>query len=80
MSTAPLRKFTIQEYLDSEESATMKHQFYRGEIFAMPGGSLNHARIIRNLGRFVPIQLDNTPFEYLANNEVAEFARIPRWI
>ncbi len=30
-------KYTIAEYLEMEEAATEKHEYYQGEIFAMSG-------------------------------------------
>lgn len=43
------QKFTIEEYLEMEEAATEKSEYYRGEIFAMSGPKLPHNRISRNL-------------------------------
>jgi Uma2 family endonuclease len=41
-------QYTVEEYLKLEESSEIRHEFYRGEIFAMSGASLSHNRIIRN--------------------------------
>lgn len=49
MSTVPQRKYTIAEYAAIEERAQYKSEYYRGEIFAMSGGTRAHARIIGNL-------------------------------
>ena len=43
------QKFTIEEYLAMEEAATEKHEYYKGEIFAMSGAKLPHNIISRNL-------------------------------
>lgn len=43
------QKFTIEEYLAMEEVATEKHEYYRGEIFAMSGSKVPHNRISGNL-------------------------------
>ncbi len=43
-----LNAFTRDEYFDLEKSAEIKHEFFNGEIFAMSGGSFNHARISGN--------------------------------
>lgn len=43
------RKFTIQEYLEMENSATEKHEYYKGEIFAMSGPKVPHNIISKNL-------------------------------
>lgn len=45
------KKYTPEEYLALEEKAEYRSEFDDGEIVAMAGGSLNHARIIRNIDR-----------------------------
>jgi Uma2 family endonuclease len=43
---APEYKFiTAEEYLVMERSADTKHEYYRGEVFAMSGASINHNKI-----------------------------------
>lgn len=42
-------KFTEEEYLRFEESSLEKHEYYKGEIFAMAGASENHNIIFVNL-------------------------------
>ncbi len=49
MSTAPVRQFSVEEYLAFERQSEAKHQYFRGEILAMTGGSLQHVTIISNL-------------------------------
>ena len=52
MGTAePHRILSIEEYLELESQSEVRHEFYHGEIFAMSGGSGNHATIIGNLHR-----------------------------
>ncbi len=49
MSATPVVKYiSIEEYLQSEEAADGKHEYYQGEIFAMAGGTIPHNRIVRN--------------------------------
>jgi Uma2 family endonuclease len=43
--------YTPEEYLALEESAEFRSEFEDGEIVAMAGSSLNHARIARNIDR-----------------------------
>lgn len=45
------KKYTPEEYLALEEKAEYQSEYSDGEIIAMVGGSLNHARIISNLDR-----------------------------
>jgi hypothetical protein len=42
-------KYTIAEYLEMEEAATEKHEYYQGEIFAMSGSKVPHNIITSNL-------------------------------
>jgi Uma2 family endonuclease len=42
--------FTAQEYLALEEAAEYKSEYFKGEIFAMAGGSINHNQIVMNVG------------------------------
>lgn len=44
-------------YLEQERIATEKHEYYKGEIFAMSGASLKHNRIFTNLFLGIGTQL-----------------------
>lgn len=52
------KKFTIEEYLDYDTASSKKHEYYKGEIFPMPGhgellamsgAGLSHNEIFSNL-------------------------------
>jgi Uma2 family endonuclease len=46
----PAKKYyTPEEYLALEEKAEYKSEYYKGEIFAMAGGTINHNQITGNL-------------------------------
>lgn len=50
MSTVPeKRQMSLREYLAWEEGSGGKHEFYRGEIFAMAGTTIRHNRITKNI-------------------------------
>jgi Uma2 family endonuclease len=42
---APYHSYTYREYLALEESANVKHEFFNGEIYAMAGGTPEHAAL-----------------------------------
>ena len=42
------KKFTIEEYLEIENAAVEKSEFYKGHIFAMSGAKLTHNIIATN--------------------------------
>jgi hypothetical protein len=39
------RFISEEEYRDGEEFSPIKHEWFRGEVFAMAGGTYNHARL-----------------------------------
>jgi Uma2 family endonuclease len=41
--------YTPEEYLELEDKAEEKSEYFNGEIFTMAGASVNHNRIINNL-------------------------------
>ena len=43
------KNFTIAEYLAIEKEASEKHEYYRGELFAMSGAKVSHNIIAANL-------------------------------
>jgi len=49
MSTARLRRYTVEEYLALERDSETKHEFYNGEIFAMAGASEAHNLVSLNV-------------------------------
>jgi Uma2 family endonuclease len=40
---------SIEAYLEYERAATVKHEYYKGEVFAMSGASNRHNKIFSNL-------------------------------
>ena len=49
MSAVPKPRYTFEEYLARERVAPGKSEYYRGEIFAMAGGSVRHNTIGGNV-------------------------------
>lgn len=44
-----IKRYTVQEYFALETGASYKSEFYKGEIFAMAGGTKQHSLICGNL-------------------------------
>jgi Uma2 family endonuclease len=61
MSTAQKHFITPQEYLERERKAEFRSEYFRGEIFAMSGGTPNHSLIKVNLVSELRSKLQNTP-------------------
>jgi len=61
MSTAKKleeQKYTFEEYLELEEKAEYKNEFWDGEIVAMSGGTPTHGKIANNIGTAINNELD----------------------
>src|SRR5436190_19278746 len=75
--TAPqtINLYTPEEYLRRERGASERHQYYRGEIFAMAGGSPAHSLITANVTGEIRNRLKGKPCRvYESNLRI----RIPR--
>lgn len=64
----PLQKMTLVDFLAWEENQTERHEFFRGETFAMVGGTARHNRVILNLASRIGDHLDGTPCQVFAEN------------
>ena len=49
MGAAPVVRMTYAEYLAAERVSEVKHEYLRGEIFAMSGGTPEHSRLAANV-------------------------------
>jgi Uma2 family endonuclease len=54
-------KLTVEEYLQFEKESRDKHEYFRGEIFAMAGAGARHNVIFSNLFIEIGIQLRGKP-------------------
>ena len=51
MSAQPQPRLTPEQYLESERAAEFRSEYYGGHIYAMAGGSYQHAQIVGGLVR-----------------------------
>lgn len=70
----PLQRMTLAEFLPWEEQQDDRHEFYRGETFAMVGGTARHNRVILNLASRIGDHLDGTPCQVFAENMKVKLA------
>jgi Uma2 family endonuclease len=61
-------RYTIEEYLALERSASCKSEFHDGEIYAMTGASRKHNLITVNIARELSVQLKKRPCEAYIND------------
>ncbi len=57
----PLLKTTLEDYLRWENEQPEKHEFHRGEIFAMVGARRVHGRVVANLASALVNALRGSP-------------------
>jgi len=57
---APKHRYSFADYLETEESSTVRHEFYEGEIYAMAGGSPEHAAMAAAITTALGRQLEGS--------------------
>lgn len=62
----PLPLMTMGDFLVWEAEQPERYEFYRGETFAMVGGTLRHNRVILNLAGRIADHLDGTACQVFA--------------
>ena len=61
-------RITIEAYLAWENEQPGKHEFHRGEVFAMTGGRRVHGRVLLNLGAALSSLLTGTPCQVFTDS------------
>ena len=59
----PPQAYSLDHYRQLEESAEVRHEYHDGVITPMTGGTIDHAKIIRNLVAFLYFALQGTECE-----------------
>ncbi|HTL37362.1 MAG TPA: Uma2 family endonuclease [Kofleriaceae bacterium] len=59
--------WTVQDYVSLEDGTDLKHEFFDGDIRAMSGGTIEHARLIGAVGAQIAAQLGDRPCEYYSS-------------
>ncbi|MGC4005711.1 MAG: Uma2 family endonuclease [Pirellulales bacterium] len=68
MATVPQPFLALDDYLAREEHAPCKSEYFRGEAFAMAGGSANHAEITINIAALLKNGLKGGPCRVFSND------------
>lgn len=48
--TSAIRTMTVEEYFRFEERSPLRHEYMRGEVYAMSGATVRHNTIAMNIG------------------------------
>lgn len=51
MGTSAVKRYSVDEYLELEQSSEVKHEYFDGEIFAMAGAKWGHNQVAGNCVR-----------------------------
>lgn len=70
----PISRMNLAEFLAWESQQDSRHEFFRGETFAMTGGSARHNRVILNLAARLGEHLDGTPCQVFAESMKVQLA------
>ncbi len=62
------QEYSIAEYLEMENAATEKHEYYQGEIFAMSGAKFQHNIVIGNMFASLKNKLKGKPCRPLGSD------------
>lgn len=68
MSEKAHSPLTVEEYLELEESSTVRHEYVGGDIHAMTGGSYRHNAITVNIVRKLADAADGTSCRVYVND------------
>jgi Uma2 family endonuclease len=71
----PAEKLSLADYLAWEEIQPERHEFYRGEVFAMVGVRRAHAEVSGNLLTALKLHLKGTPCRAYAESVKVQVAR-----
>ncbi len=68
MSTQPIPIFTAEQYLELERKSEFRSEFIKGGIYAMSGGTRNHALVMMNAAAALHQQLKGKPCSVVSSD------------
>lgn len=68
MSAVEAQRLTYAEYLAREEVSDVKHEYLRGEVWAMAGGTIEHARLQTSIAVELATALRGKPCVVLSSD------------
>ncbi|MDR7897723.1 Uma2 family endonuclease [Thermosynechococcus sp. JY1334] len=60
---------TPEAYLAQEVVATERHEYRQGELYTMPGGSVNHNELVRSLTVLLSLALKGQPYRVFVTDQ-----------
>ena len=69
------QKLSLEDFLAWENQQVDKHEFHRGEVFAMVGGRRTHGRVVLNLATQLNLQLRGSPCQVFSESMKIEIVK-----
>jgi Uma2 family endonuclease len=63
-----IARMSYAEYLERERTSTTKHEYLRGDVFAMPGGTLEQARLAARVTLLIATGIGERPCEIFSSD------------
>jgi phenylacetic acid degradation protein len=63
------RHFSLKDYLDVEKHSGMRHEYYKGTVFAMAGASFEHNRIVFNMTRSLILKMQGKSCDIFGSDQ-----------
>ncbi len=70
----PIRKLSLQEFIEWENAQPERNEFVRGEVFAMVGARRAHGRVVSNLNRRFSEALEESPCQVFCETMKVQIA------
>jgi Uma2 family endonuclease len=70
----PLQKLSLADFLAWENAQPEKHEFHRGEVFAMVGGRRSHGRAMLNFASSLVVALKGSPCQVFSDSMKVQVA------
>ncbi len=71
---AALEKLTMGAFLEWENAQETRHEYYRGEVFAMVGARRSHGRVVSNLVHALMSALEGSPCQVFSEGMKVQVA------
>ena len=68
-SKAKFKFYSEEEYLEFEVQSELRHEYHKGAIIEMAGGTPNHNRIALSLATILKFSLKRQPYDVFAMDQ-----------
>jgi Uma2 family endonuclease len=62
------KKYTVEEYLALEAQSELRHEFFYGNLYEMPGNTIFHERMVKSLIKILEMIIHTLGFEVFSKD------------